>query len=209
MHDEVGAELERTLVGRRRERVVDRHKRVLAPGDDAFDVDNVEQRVGRALDPDQPRVVGHGALHGIKVGLVDEVERQAPAAQHLVDQPERAAVQVRRHHDVRSRLAQHGDQRVLGGQARRVTRPPGRLRARPAPARAPRESGWPSARSRSRRRTRRARAARRSRSGGWPGSPSRTTGPGSGPRARPGSRTRRAARSVSLTKPMLPASRRA
>ena len=57
MHDEVGTELERTLVGGGRERVVDCDQRVLAPRDDALDVDDVEQRVGRALDPDQPGVV--------------------------------------------------------------------------------------------------------------------------------------------------------
>ena len=56
-------ELQRTLVGRRGERVVDGDQRAAAAGDDALDVDHVEQRVGRRLDPDQARVVADRARH--------------------------------------------------------------------------------------------------------------------------------------------------
>ena len=48
-------ELERALVGRGGEGVVDRDQRSGSAGHDRRDVDHVEQRVGRALDPDQPR----------------------------------------------------------------------------------------------------------------------------------------------------------
>ena len=57
-HD-VGAEVERVLQVRRGERVVDddlRADRVRRLGDGG-DVDDVEQRVGRALDPDEPRLL--------------------------------------------------------------------------------------------------------------------------------------------------------
>ena len=77
------------------------------------------QRVGRALDPDQPGVVPHGALECFEIRLVDEVELEPPATQHLVHEPERAAVQVGGHDDVRPGATRDGDQRVLGGHAGR------------------------------------------------------------------------------------------
>ena len=57
VHDDVGAELERLLQVRRRERVVDDEQRaggVRRVGGGA-DVDDVEERVRRRLDPDEPR----------------------------------------------------------------------------------------------------------------------------------------------------------
>ncbi len=67
----------------------------------------------------------HRPLERGEIGLVDEVERQSPPAEHLVDEPEGAAVQVGGHHHVRPGGAHDGDQRVLGGEA-------GRERHRPA-----------------------------------------------------------------------------
>jgi hypothetical protein len=94
--DEVRAELERALVGRRGERVVDRHQRAPAPRHHPCHVDHVEQRVGRGLDPDQSRLVPYGAFERMQVGLVDEVELKTPPAEDLVDEPVCAAVQIRR-----------------------------------------------------------------------------------------------------------------
>ena len=100
VHDGIGAELERPLVGGRRERVVDRDERAALARDHGLDVDHVQQRVGRALDPDQPRLGSDCALERVEVALVDEVVAQPPACEHLVDEPEGAAVQVGRQHDV-------------------------------------------------------------------------------------------------------------
>ena len=54
VHDRVGAQLQRALVDRRRERVVDRDERAPADrGDLRLQVDDVQQGVGRRLDPHQ------------------------------------------------------------------------------------------------------------------------------------------------------------
>jgi hypothetical protein len=116
VHDEVGAELERPLVDRGGERVVDRDEGVALARHDPRDVDHVEQRVGRRLDPDQLRLGPDRALDSIEVGLVDEVVGQPPAREHLVDQAEGASVEVVRQHDVRARRAGRRDHRVLGGE---------------------------------------------------------------------------------------------
>ena len=55
--DDVGAEVERRLEVRRRERVVDDEQRArrVRRRRDGRDVDDVQQRVRRRLDPDEPR----------------------------------------------------------------------------------------------------------------------------------------------------------
>ncbi len=196
VHDEIGAELERPLVGRRRERVVDRDEAPrLRRERPPRDVDHVQLRVGRSS---RPRSAGsrRGPLRSSasEVGLVDQVVRQPPATHHLVDQPDRCRRTGRPGSTMcEPARADHRDQRVLGGQPGGERHGHARPRARRAlsPARA--GSGWPSARSRSRRRTRRGGAGRRSRSGGWPGSPSRSSGRASARRGRRGWRTHRAA----------------
>ena len=212
VHDDVRAELQRALVGGSGERVVDRHQRLPPPRDDALDVDHVQQGLV-GLSTQISFVSGPTARSSsVQLGLVDQVVLQAPARQHLVDQPERTSVEIGREHHVRARLAHHGDQGVLGGQARRRTPPRGHPRARPAPARAPRGSGWPTARSRNRRRTPPDAVARRWRSGGSRESPSQTTDRASGRRGPPGWRRHRgggwvaheasaSSRSVLVTRP--------
>src|SRR5262249_30130330 len=118
VHDEVGAQLEGTLVGRGGERVVDGDESVAPAPHDLGDVDDIEQRVGGALDPEEARVGAHRGVDGGQIGLADEVVAQAPAAQHLVHQTVGAAVEVVGEHDVGPGLAGHRDERVLGGQAR-------------------------------------------------------------------------------------------
>ena len=116
MHDEVGAELQRALVDRRRERVVDGDERAALARHDAGDVDDVQRRVGRRLDPDQARLLAHRPLEGVEVRLVDQVIADPEARQDLVDEPVRAAVEVLRQDDVGAGLAHHGQQRVLRRQ---------------------------------------------------------------------------------------------
>jgi hypothetical protein len=118
VHDGVGAVLERALVDRRGEGVVDRDDRVAPASDDRGDVDDVEQRVGRRLDPDQARVGAHSSGHRVDVGLVDHRVAQAPAREDLVDEAVGAAIEVGGNDDVVAGRAHGGDQRVGGGHAR-------------------------------------------------------------------------------------------
>src|SRR4051794_20881752 len=118
VHHRVRAELERALVDRGRERIVDRHERAALALDHAREVDDVERRVGRRLDPDQHRVVAYGALERVEVALVHHVVLEAEAREHLVDEPVGAAVEVVGQDHVRAGARDRRDERVLGGHAR-------------------------------------------------------------------------------------------
>ena len=163
VHDDVGAELERALVDRRGERVVDGDERV-APAASITPAMSITLSGGLVGVSTQISACRRGPPRAtrVEVGLVDQVVLQAPAAEHLVDEPVGAAVEVVREHDVIAGRADRGDQRVLGGHARGERGRRGRPPARRAPPRARSASGSPSASSRSPRRTRPARAARRS-----------------------------------------------
>ena len=159
VHDGVGAELQRPLVDRRRERVVDRDERA-ARARDRRPATSTTFSVGLVgVSTQISFVVGaHRRRDRVEVGLVDHRVLEAPAREHLVDEPVGAAVEVVGDHDVVAGGADRGDQRVLGGHAATRTRdaePALELAERRAPAR--RASGWPSASSRSPRRTRPAR----------------------------------------------------
>ena len=100
--DDVGAEVERLLQVRRRERVVDDEQRadgVRRVGGLA-DVDDVQQRVRRRLDPDEPDVVAE--VRGeVVVELGRRHVREAVALRlvHLRRHPVDAAVDVGDQHD--------------------------------------------------------------------------------------------------------------
>ena len=117
VHDEIGPELQRPLVGRCGERVVDHDHGVSARRDDGPDVDHVELGVGRRLDPDQAGLRADRLRHRVDVGLIDQVVGQPPPRHDLVHQAVGAAVQIARQDDVRAGRARRRDQRVLGGQA--------------------------------------------------------------------------------------------
>ena len=123
---------------------------------DARDVDDVQQRVGRRLDPDQPRLVAHRGGDGVEVGLVDEGVAQAPARQDLVDEPVRAAVEVVRQHDVVARRADRGETAWVAAMPRGERRGVAALELASACSSAC-GSGWRPARTRSSRRSRRPR----------------------------------------------------
>ena len=74
VQDEIGAERERLLQVRRREGVVDHDLDVasLAQIDDRRDVDNLEERIGRALEPDDLRPIGDCGRDLLRVGRIDE-----------------------------------------------------------------------------------------------------------------------------------------
>ena len=126
-----------------------RRTRRRATRDDAGDVDHLQRRVGRRLDPDQLACRAHRGGDRVEVGLVDHRVLEPPAREHLVDEPVGAAVEVVGDDDVVAGVADRGDQRVRRAPCRdenalRRARP----RARRARAPARRASGWPSASSR-------------------------------------------------------------
>ena len=117
VHD-VGAQLQRPLAVRAGEGVVDRHDDVALVRQlrDGGDVDQLQQRIGRALEPDQPGAVLDGGFDVLDARRVDEREAQADALEHAVEQAKRAAVDVVAGHDVVAGVEQV-QQRVLGGHA--------------------------------------------------------------------------------------------
>ena len=145
VHDDVGAERERPLQERRRERVVDDDAcaaRVRERGDRG-DVDDGERRIGGRLDPHQRGAVGPVATERVDVGEVGHAPLDAGRREHLRHQPERAAVRVvGDHHTLTGReQAQH---RVFRGHARSRTRSRARrLRATRGTPRSARRVGLP------------------------------------------------------------------
>ena len=92
-----GAERERPLEHRRRERVVDRQQDAARAGDgrDGGDVEDLEHRVARRLHPDEAR--GRAACACVDAARVAHVEvgrLDAELREHLVEDAERAAVHV-------------------------------------------------------------------------------------------------------------------
>src|SRR4051794_14251380 len=117
--DDVRAQGQRTLEVRRREGVVDHEQGAGLVGDvgQGGDVGDPEQRVGRRLDPDHLRPVGDGSAYRVEVVEPDRRVDQAPALEHLVEEPVRAAVRVVGQHHVVTGVEQPADHGVLGGQA--------------------------------------------------------------------------------------------
>ena len=78
VHDEVGAELERPLEVRRHERVVDGEQHAARGGRPRRrrDVEELEHRVGRRLDPAQARARPDRRGHGRRIARVDVGERR-------------------------------------------------------------------------------------------------------------------------------------
>ena len=77
VHDEVGAELERALVGRRGERVVDRDERAAAPRATTPSMSITFSSGLVGLSTQISRVSSRtAALERVEVGLVDEVVRR-------------------------------------------------------------------------------------------------------------------------------------
>ena len=150
VHD-VGAQLQRPLAVRAGEGVVDGDDDVARVGQarDGRDIDELEQRIGRALEPDEARALLDGGLDVVDARGVDKRETQADAFEHAVEQAKRAAVDVVAGHDVVAG-ARTGAAACLRRPCRwrRPVRS-GRRRATPGRPRAPSGSGWPCANSRS------------------------------------------------------------
>ena len=96
VHDDIGARLQRPLVDRSGERVVDRDQGAAAPATTpSMSTTLSAGLVGLSTQISCVSSVDR-ALQGGEVGLVDEVVAQTPRRQHLVDQAVGAAVQVGR-----------------------------------------------------------------------------------------------------------------
>ena len=130
VHDDVGAERERLLQVRRRERVVDderARRRACAASATARDVDDVEQRVRRRLDPDERACARRGApaTLGRARPASTYVEPVALRLVHLREHAVRAAVDVVHADDVVAGVDEVHDRRR---RAESRTRTRGRAR---------------------------------------------------------------------------------
>ena len=123
--DDVGPELERALVERRREHVVDDELGAGAVRDlgDRRDVVDLQGRIGRRLHEEHFGVLGHRLLPLIEIVAVDERRRDAEAPQPVLDHPAARAEQGLRRHDV---IAHAHEAHQRGGHRRHA----GRGRAR-------------------------------------------------------------------------------
>ena len=96
VHDRAGAELQRSLDRGGGEGVVHGHQGVARALDDGGDVHDVEQRVRRGLDPDEPRL-GRTARSTASRSVWSTMSYSRPeAAEDLVDQPVGAPVEIER-----------------------------------------------------------------------------------------------------------------
>ena len=121
VHDDVGAEDERLLQRRRRERVVDDDEgadRVPDLGE-AGDVGDPQQRVRRRLDPHDLRRRGlDGGAHGVEITHVDDAQAHAPRPEHPGEQSVGAAVDVAAEQHLVAGRERGAQQRVFGGEPR-------------------------------------------------------------------------------------------
>ena len=96
VHDHRRAQIERALQHRGRERVVDGDLRAGLGRDlgDGRDVDDLEHRIGGRLEPYEARVGPHRGSHLCGVAHVHERSLEAPLLHDLVEDAERASVDV-------------------------------------------------------------------------------------------------------------------
>ena len=119
--DHVGAVCERMLQYRGCEGVVHDHFGAVRVrhGRGGGDVGDVEQRVGRGLDPHILVVLGgQCGFHGFQIGDVHHVEAHTPRHEHLGEQAVGATVHIVAEQDVVAGLDGGAQQHVDGGQAR-------------------------------------------------------------------------------------------
>ena len=118
MHHDVGAERERLLQRRRRERVVARDDRAVAMREigDGPDIGHLQQRIRRRFEPDAARIGLQRAGDGGEVAHVDGARFQAALRQELAREFAQAGVAVGWQQHVRAGR-QRFEQRVHRGHA--------------------------------------------------------------------------------------------
>ncbi|MNT28972.1 hypothetical protein D3C72_1646930 [compost metagenome] len=120
MVEQAGAEIERAQQVGRGEGRIDQQRDavVLAELGQRGDIQHVQARVAQRLAEQQPGVGADRGAPGVDVARLDEGGLDAEAAQRVVQQVVRAAVQRRRGHHVRARAHQRGHRQVQRGLAR-------------------------------------------------------------------------------------------
>ena len=120
VHDDVGAERERLLEERRGECVVhdEQRARRVRRARHRGDVVNQQPRVGRRLDPDQPRLRRERRVQLAGGADVDLADHAAVLLEHAIEDPVGAAVDVQRDHDFIARPEIRLEHRVLRGEPR-------------------------------------------------------------------------------------------
>ncbi len=109
VHDDVRTQAERALQHRGSKGVVDHDQQAALARDlgNGSDIDQLEHRVGRGLDPHHLGIGANRRLERSRVGQVDEAEIQAgSAATHALEQAKGAAVQVVHRHHVAAGIQQ-------------------------------------------------------------------------------------------------------
>jgi len=116
--DEVRAEGNRTLEHGAGKSIVDDQARVMGVRNlgGLRDVGQAQDRVGRRLDEQHLRIGADGPLDHFRLRRIDVAELELVARQHLVEQPERAAVGVVGDDDVVAGL-EHGRDGMNGRHA--------------------------------------------------------------------------------------------
>ena len=120
VHDDVEAELERSLDPRAGKRIVGDRDQIALAGDlrDRGQIDQLEQGIARRLDPDHPGIGADRRAQPLRIGHVDEADAQVGRAlAHVLEQPVSPAVQIVAGDDVRARV-QRVDQRRHARQPR-------------------------------------------------------------------------------------------
>ena len=119
VNDEVGPERERLLKVRRGERVVDGELRAVLVRHlrDRGDVQNLQQGVGRRLDPDQLRLRRHQLLEAGGSRIIGVFCRQPPVFEDAFEQAEGAAVEIGGSDDLIPGPEQSGKHGVRGREA--------------------------------------------------------------------------------------------
>ena len=108
VHDDVGAQLERLLPGRRQEGIVDHGEGSSPVGQrgDRADVGNTQQRIARCFDPHQRCRLRQRSAQRRCIAVIDELHLELTATLPLAKKPVAAAVTVVRRHDARADLEQ-------------------------------------------------------------------------------------------------------
>ncbi len=129
MDHHIRPKLQGPLKVRRRKRVVDHQQGTASLRMDdlrcGLEVRYGQERIAGGLEPDEARVRFDGRGDVLRIGRVDEVEREAELAQHFVEEPEGPAVDVVACDDVVSAFgqAQHRVSRGhAGGESQSVLR---------------------------------------------------------------------------------------
>ena len=124
MQRDIGTQIQRLLQRRRCEGVVHQELHGMLGNHlcHGRDIGDAQQRIGGCLQPDQLGLGGDGGANGVDVGHRNRCVANSPLREHLVDQPEGAAIGVVGDDQVIAG-AQQRAQHAVGGRHTRCERP--------------------------------------------------------------------------------------